>query len=357
MSKSGQPQRWSDADLADVRARRAEGESWKSIADSYGVATNAPRCAVQREENRRKKESPTPVFEDWQEVEDVNWRELLDSATEKQDLWKRIDPRQEHLTISLDTDTPIALAFSADLHTGGGFTNHQAIKKTLELILDTPNMYMSANGDMFEGFIPGEKSAETVEQQAMSLREQFAGNRSLVKEYAERGKLLYVMWGDHDAKWFEKLVGVNIVKMMTDREVPYFNQAATVNLKVGDESYLLFVNHSLPGRSMYNKNHAQGRAFREQVPADVIVSGHTHKPAIQWEYRYERMRELGYNLGGKVTYVQCGTFKTGPDPYSTRFWSRGIIGVPTLVFWPGEHRTHAFDNPEDAAIYLRGLTV
>ena len=345
---------WNEEDLRSIGERHTEGETWGEIAESYGVNADVVRCAWRR--RPKKEQSPTPKFEDWDTPEDVDWRELLDSATAKQDLWKRIDPRQEHLTISLDTDKPIALAFSADLHTGGGFTNHQAIKKTLELILDTPNMYMSANGDMFEGFIPGEKSAETVEQQAMSLREQFAGNRSLVKEFVEREKLLWWMWGDHDAKWFEKLIGVNVVKMMTDREVPYFNQAATVNLKVGDESYLLYVNHSLPGRSMYNKNHAQGRAFREQVPADVIVSGHTHKPAIQWEYRYEKMRELGYNLGGKVTYVQCGTFKTGPDPYSTRFWSRGIIGVPTLVFWPGEHRTHAFDNPEDAAIYLRGYS-
>lgn len=343
---------WSEQELQSISRRREEGESWVDIGETYGLTGNAVNCAWRR---RPKKKSPVPEFEDWQEVEDVDWREILDLASADQDLCKRIDPRQEHLTISLDTDQPVALAFSADLHTGGGFSNHRAIKETLELILDTPNMYMSANGDMIEGFIPGEKSAETVEQMSLNMRQQFAANRSMVAEFVERRKLLYFMWSDHPDRWFEKLVGVNIMKLLTDRVVPYFNQAATVNLKVGDESYLLYVNHALKGHSMYNPTHSQGRAYREQVPADVIVSGHTHKPAIQWEYRYERLRELGYNLGGKVTYVQCGTFKTGPDPYTCRFWSRGIIGVPTLVFWPGEHRTHAFDNPEDAAIYLRGL--
>ena len=345
---------YNDADFSEMDRRRKDGASWEEVGNAFNISGNAARCAVNRW-NKEGSNVVRPQFEDWLEPEDVNWRELLSSATAKQDLWKRIDPRQETLTINLETDRPVAIPFSADLHIGGGWTDHQAVKNTLELILGTPGMYMTANGDIIEGFIPGEKAAETVEQQPMAMREMVAANQAIVTEFVEAKKLLWWMWGDHDAKWFEKMVGINFIKMLTDKQAPYFNAAATIKLKVGKEEYLLFVNHSLPGRSMYNKNHAQGRAYREQVPADVIVSGHTHKPAIQWEYKYERMRELGYNLGGKVTYVQCGTFKTGPDPYSTRFWSKGIVGLPTLIFWPDQHKTHAFDNPGDAATHLKGL--
>ncbi len=345
---------WNEEDLRSIGERHTEGETWGEIAESYGVNADVVRCAWRR--RPKKEQSPTPEFEDWQEPEDVDWREILDNASANQDLSQRINPLQEHLSITIPTSKPIAICKAADFHIGGGFTNHKAVRKTLELILETPGMYMSANGDMIEGFIPGEKSAETVEQMPLGLRQQLAANRNLVQEFVNAKKLLWWMWGDHDAKWFEKLVGVNIVKMMTDRVVPYFNQAATVKLKVGKEEYLLYVNHSLPGNSMLNPNHAQGRAYREQVPADVIVSAHRHKPAMQWYYKYERMRELGYNLGGKVLLVHCGTFKTGPDPYTCRTWSRGIIGVPTVIYWPDQHKTLGLDNPEDAAIYLQGYS-
>jgi len=347
----------SDDQYHAYQKRHDGGEAWEDLADEAGLINgDALRNACLRNKKRHVGETPTPHFEDWVEPEDVDWRDVLSNASANQDLSKRIDPRQEHLTITIDTDRPIAIPFSADLHMGGGFTDHKAVKRTLELILETPGMYFTANGDMIEGFIPGEKSAETVEQMPLGMRQQLAANRSIVQEFVDAKKLLWWMWGDHDAKWFEKLVGVNILKVLTDKVVPYFNQAATVSLKVGGEDYLIYVNHSLPGNSMYNRNHAQGRAYREQIPADVIVSGHTHKPAIQWEYRYEKLREMGYGIGGKTTYVQCGTFKTGPDPYTCRFWSRGIIGVPTLIFWPTEHKILALDNPEDAAVHLQGLS-
>ena len=83
--------------------------------------------------------------------------------------------------------------------------------------------------------------------------------------------------------------------------------------------------------------------------------GHTHKPAFMMDWHYEMLREAGLNIGGKHWLVQNGTYKTGPDVYSIRGWSKGVIGVPTLVFSPDQHDVDCFETPLKAVNYMKGM--
>ena len=333
----------------------AKGRQLRDVQDRVHRTSNPERVArfLSGEHTPGIKEGPT--FPDWTPPEDVDWREWFDSFQTTQDLYKRIDPSQEILTVDLSkSKTPVAVAFAADFHMGGGYTDHRAIRSTIEYILATPGLYVATIGDLIEGFIPGEKSAETVEQMVGSLKGQLGALKSVIAELAKAKKILCMTWGDHDAKWFEKLVGLNIVKSQFHDRVPYFNGRGLIRLLVGKQEYWLQVNHALPGNSYLNPNHAQRKAALTLFPADVTASGHTHKPAFQMMHHFDQLREVGINLGGRSWLVQVGTFKTGPDGYTVRTWTRGIMGVPTGVFYHDRHEVDMLTSPAKATALVRG---
>lgn len=296
-----------------------------------------------------------PKFPDWKVPEKPSWREWNRLFDDVLKLHKRADAICERITIDLSQVDEMALVSASDLHMGGGFTSHSRIKTTIEYILDTPGVYVGISGDTIEGFIPGMKGAGSSDQMAGSIGAQLHAMDDLVDELTAAGKLLWVTWGDHDAKWFEDRVGINVVKRLIDRKVPYFQGRGLVRLLVGKETYFIHVNHGEKYSSMWNATHPQRRMYERFFPADVTISGHLHKPAYHVEWLYNELKEFGFNLGGKTIFVQNGTFKTGPDPYSTRWWSRGIMGVPTLVFYGDTHDKDIMENPEKAVALLRGL--
>lgn len=297
-----------------------------------------------------------PDFEDWDVPEDVDWREFFATWGNINELHKQIDPSQQFLTIGLShVKNPIMVVSASDLHMGGGFTDHREIRKTIDFILETDNCYVGFTGDGIEGFVPGEKSAETVEQMPASLKAQLAAYRGMVRELSEAKKILWATWGDHDGKWFEKLVGINFVKQTIHSTVPYFNGRGLIRLKLGNQEYFLCVNHAERFASQWNKNHPQRRQYEQFFPADVNIAGHRHKPAFQMDWHYEAMREAGLPIGGKHWLIANGTFKTGPDPYSIRGWTKGVMGTPTIVFYPDVHDCDVFETPLKALAYMRGL--
>lgn len=341
-------------DYQQVKEMRDHGHSWDSVATAQGL----PSGEVARKRFFRAKRSTlqheAPTFPDWKVPESPNWRDWLKAFDDMLELHKTADNILTQLNIVLPGDQPIAVASASDLHMGGGFTNHKAVKKTLEFILDTPGVYVGISGDSIEGFIPGMKGAASSDQMAGSIGAQLHAMDSLVNDLTQAGKLLWWTWGDHDAKWFEDAVGLNVVKRLIDRKVPYFAGRGLVRLTVGAVDYLIHVNHGEKYNSQINETYAQRKMYDYVIPADVTISGHTHKPAYHVAHRYSYLRDMGYNVGGKTIFVQNGTFKTGPDPYSTRWWTKGIMGVPTLVFGAKERDLDVFDSPLKAAQYLRG---
>ncbi len=334
--------------LSSTETGRALGRSSKAIKH----ARNRHKAPF----NARAIAPPPVEFPDHLIPEKINWREYLDVWEKQLDLMKRADPTQETLTIDMRRHKqPIAIVAASDLHLGGGFTQHEAIRETIEFILATPNMFIGLTGDSIEGFIPGVKPSETVEQQPSSVKAQLLAAESLVDELTEANKLLWWSWGDHDAKWFEQTIGINVVKRALQAKVPYFVGRGLATLKLNDQEYYLLINHSERFRSQWNLTHPSRRAYEQFFPADVVMVGHTHKPAWQVFWHYEMLRAAGHNLGGKSVLVQTGTFKTGPDPYTIRSWTRGVLGVPTMIFSPNDHDVDIFENPQKAATYLAAI--
>lgn len=360
---------------AEWSARHERGETWADIGADEGLGRDAIRQQVYSyrskiasgevgglsappPETYNPVGTPIPadeLFPDWVQPEDVDWREWFDAWEDQLELLKRIDPAQETLTVDLSRiDRPIAMVSASDLHMGGGYTNHAEIRRTIEYILETPDLYVGICGDTIEGFLPGMKSAETIEQQPSGIKAQLKALKSLTAELTDAGKLWYMTWGDHDARWFEQLIGYNVAKHEIHSRVPYFTGRGIVRLLLGEQTYWITVNHAERFASQWNLNHPQRKQYSTFMPSDLNISGHRHKPAFQMAYDYEVLRELGLGLGGKHWLIANGTWKTGPDSYTIRSWTRGIIGCPTVVFQPGYHDTDVLETPEKAVAFLRG---
>jgi predicted phosphodiesterase len=341
-------------ELDDILARRERGQTWQEIGAVYGKKSDAMRKATVRLlEDDPLAVHPRPKTPDWRRPEMPSWREWFDNADDQNEKHKQIDPRQDALTVDFShVGDGIAVVFVSDLHIGGGFTDHKAMRKMLEFLIETPRLYLAFVGDTIEGFLPGMKPAETVEQQPLGIRAQLAALESLVTELTEHSKLLYFTWGDHDAKWFEQAIGVNVVKLLLHSKVPYFNHRGLVKLKVGPNEYFILTNHGERGHSQWSDTHKLRRAYDKFFPADVIVAGHTHHPEYRTFYHYQQLQELGMPVGGKCHLLQLGTYKTGPDQYTCRYWEHGLVGVPAVVFSAGERDTDMFENPSKAHRFM-----
>ena len=351
----GKCQKWTDEDVRQVvRLKDVEGLKWHEIGDIMGASMHAMRFLYRNRGNEVDMTERPDFVEDYQWPDELDWREWCDLWSAMNDAEKKSDPINEGVTINLSNiDRPIAIAFAGDLHMGGGFTSHDAIKSTIEFILDTPDLYVSLCGDIFEGFLPKFYSAEAREQMPASVKSQIQAYRSLLRELNKAGKLIAVSYGDHDAQWFETSIGFNPAKHAIHDRVPYFPGRAIIKLKLGNQRYFIVQNHRERNTSQWNRVHPSRRQF-DKFPGDVMVTAHTHQPSFQMDYQLQQAREAGLGIGGKVWYVVCGTFKTGPDIYTIRSWQRGIIGVPTVIFQPDTHDTLCLPSPADAIAQIRG---
>lgn len=346
---------WKKADLDEIKRLRQTGHSWVDVGRAFGVAGDTARMALKYHDGRQKTNGP--AFDDYDWPEEINWREWLDRAEEINQLHARLDPINTSLTVDLrNVARPIAIAFAADLHLGGGFTNHRLVRETMEWIMARDDMYLGLCGDGIEGFLPGFRSAEAVEQQALSVKAQMAAYKDLCFELVDRNTLLFATWGDHDAVWLEKALGFNVMKWKLHDRVPYFSGRGLIRLRLGRQTYYLLVNHREPYASQWNKNHPPRRAYERWFPAHTVVTAHTHSPAWQVFHHYEQLKDANVGLGGKVALVVAGTFKSGPDVFSIRGWERGIFGVPTVIYWPDVQDLEVYSSPQRAAQVLDQLT-
>jgi len=349
---------WSDRETRELIKLKTEGSNWSEIGEIFGRSAQACRRRFQRVASEREEILPkTPDFvSDYHWPEDVDWREWVDIWGEQLEKEKKIDPINTKLTVNLQrTKDPINICFAGDLHMGGGFTNHKLIRSTIEFILDTPGMYIALVGDVIEGFLPNFRSAEAREQMPASVKAQINAYGSLVNELLAENKLLWASWGDHDGMWFEKAVGMNVVKHTIHDRVPYFSGRGLVTIYLGGEKYYVITNHREGSRSQWNRVMPSRRQYDKFFPADLMVTGHTHSPSYQMDYQLMEAREAGLDIGGKVWYVVTGTAKTGPDIYTIRGWNKGVFGVPTATLFPDKHDVEMHSSPLYAHAFREGL--
>jgi len=295
------------------------------------------RCRGIRASSQPSSENPVAITLDKKQAEVIDWREWFTNLKQRQDLHQRTSSSQDEATVKIDTDKKIAILFSADWHTGSVAVDYAELESNLETILNNKRVYMVTVGDLIDNFRVF-RSLQPILSQIASPKEQKAILESILTDLFSAGKWIAACYGNHDIERDENLYGESTVKELLSKNLIYFNGKGTLNLIVGEQKYKIRMAHRFQGSSIYNPNHPQNRELKWYAPdADVIVSAHFHQPACQNFYEFNQPKCL----------IQTGTFQTD-DGFAKRHWSRGIVGVPTVVFRPDKH--YCFSYPSLAEL-------
>lgn len=341
-----------------------QGVAWHEIGEQVGLSPDAARgrwrrWRAQREGERADVEleqgpvGPT-YLEAWEaeagrRADRPDWRALVEHARRGAEIQLAYRPNPRRATRRIVTDRPIALVLPADFHLGSPHTDYEAFISTTDLILGDERFYVSVVGPDLETAFAWFRSAEAVLNQTLPPYLQIELYRQWLDEMLSR--CLSVCGDNHTDERLEKVLGD--IGLMWRDDLPYFRAWGILTVEVGPKGgpfaeYEIVQAHRYRGSSIYHDLQPALRMMRDIYPlADVYVTGHTHKPFYMAGVFYPEARPT------KPTqhFIVTGTFKTGPEMYSLRnFGNTGVLGVPTLGLWPGEHRIQYFESPEAALI-------
>ena len=331
---------YSNEERKTIISLRKNNLSWGEIAKRCNETYHNNQPVRNRHTVRNKYAkmggTPLPIFVDKKRAERIDWREWFDNLEARQAFHQRTSSSQDEATIRIDTDKKIYLAFSGDWHMGSLSISYDELRYNLQTILDTDRVYIVTVGDLVDNF-RSFRSLQPILSQIVTPRDQGTILQAILDEFLRKKKWLAACWGNHDIERDEKIYGESPIKNLLSKNLVYFNGKGTLNLIVGEQKYVIRISHYFKGYSIYNPNHSMNRELKWYAPfADVIVGAHKHQPAIQTFYSYGKRKVL----------IQVGSFQTD-DGFSKRFWTKGIIGVPTVVFRPDRHEVFAYPSLDE----------
>lgn len=296
------------------------------------------------------------IFLDKKNSEDVNWREFVDLAETTRDLEERTSDVQRHASMTIDTDRPICVMFTADWHLGDRHTDHATWSKDIQFVLDTPNLYMMDLGDdrqnMRSFFV-----LSGVLSQVLSPKQQALMLRSVVEELTVNDKLLAKVGGNHDEEFDERIFGQALQSyLLQNMKAPRFRNRGLVKLRVGEQKYHILIFHKSRFKSFLRRTHGAMREHQLSAPADIVAGGHDHEPGMEHLYTYTLAEEAGMGIGGETLFIKTGTYQD--SDFGWRYFHNG--GFPqnyTVVLFPNKKKMVAFTSPEDAVNYANSVSI
>lgn len=296
--------RWEKA----VRLWRADAGSFTRV---YPLFPELPKPSVRRKLCRyQTRRLPQPAIEQEATVgldEEAIWqRALRRSAVARQNAARR---RQ----VSFPSG-PAALVFLADLHLGSDGVDYAVIDRDIDLILETPGMYVCLVGDLLDNFIVGRLKDIRLNGAPFLISEEWVLVKCVLTRLAPR--IIASVAGNHDL-WTFGLSGIDYLKEVHDALTPhilYDQLDLRFTLKVGASEKVVRLRHHWHSRSQYNDTHGIEKAakFDKGRGFDVGVGAHTHVSSLVREF----------NNGGRTGIaVQLGSYKVR-DAYASR------LGLP-----------------------------
>ena len=203
---------------------------------------------------------------------------------------------------------PVGIVNFADIHAGGPGVDYDQLEKDLDLVAETPGLYVGVAGDVVDNYIIGKLKDLNMFEDHTVEEEWVIANRVLSKIGP---KLLWTVGGNHD-KWSYTLSGIDYFKNTVRAIRPgalYDRDEINVDIQVGDVSRRWRIPHKWRGTSQYSPTHAMEKAakFDKGKHFDVGIGGHTHEAGVA---RF-------FNNGGSTGLaVLCGAYKRFDD-YAT----------------------------------------
>ena len=359
--------RWTDEECKVLSESLAtKPVKWKIIQKRIYDTSGYDRT-VDAIKSKGLKLNITPELNDLPAVEwpdkkqsQIDWRKNLEAADKAVKRHHAASSSQDTATVKINSDTPIAVCYSSDWHLGSICSDHLALSKHLDYIIDTDDLYLVSNGDENDNMqIFRNVSARA---QSLPIGEQAKTFAAIYHELCDNNKLLCAGYGNHSEEFEERNVGFSYSAMVKGSRIPYFRGIGKLYLQVGKgknmQEYTHIMSHDGKGNSAVNPLYgAQRQAMLYDPTADVSIASHTHNPAFSYSFGHgaedAKRHQVVFPLQPRID-IRTGTFKTG-DPFSQRYFGQGKIGIPTIVFSPKTREMVPFSTPEHAMAYIKGL--
>ncbi len=323
----------------DVRNRYEGGEPLESLATDLGMTPLAVKDALHNHSIKRKE----PVVKtDYKLNADASWEEHIATIKAMNKLVAIHQEAPTEVTITYETNLPIALVESADWHLGQFGVDYDSFQKDINSICDEPGVYIDIGGDAWQNIIQASKIGSSHNQTPIPVQ---LGLTALT--FKKLGiKINTVRTGNH-SHWSTSLTGEDWLGEKARRyHLVYTKHGARVNLVVGKQTYSYMARHIGRYNSSFNLTHSNKQEQRLNYPwARFTVLEHQHLAAIE-EYRYDNKECVAIRTGTYATY----------DDYAQQWGFYGqSVSNPTLVLFPNKDRIVGFKDMYDAIDFLRAV--
>lgn len=313
----------------------------KEIADRLGKKQELVEQALQG----MKESKDLIVYEDRKSrptAEDL--KEYYNALKNLNNTLDELDTRQTKMSITIDDNKPIAIAYSGDWHEGARGVDYELFDQDRDILRSTEGLYVVGMGDYKENQSPY-IHADGVNQQTASPGLQ---DLLVINHVSElKNKWIAMVCGCHDY-WDKKIGDKDFITTLTSEDVGdcvNLWHGGGINLKLGDQTYKMWVRHKYLGESSLNTTNTHRRLIDAFGPADVVAVAHKHYPDMQ-------MRE---RMGQKTVYLRSGTYKS-LDEFGQRIGGyTGQPGVPVVVLYPDQKKVVPFIDLKDGVTHLKAV--
>ena len=235
---------------------------------------------------------------------------------------------------------PFGILLMSDIHYGSIGVDYDLLDRHLELVENTPNMFLATNGDHIDNFNAVKHATGMMENPIPPFLQGRAFFQRLL-ELDKKGKIASIAQGNHDD--FGQLGGQDFYDtFVREFSAPIFSQGGILTIDTPGYKYKLVHNHTYWGRSKINITNAPKRLleYEGNGEGDIGWVGHTHQSS------YEH-----FNKGGKdLLAVVSGAYKQN-DPWAAKNGISGHSGEPgiVLVLWPDKRKMECIKDIEVAA--------
>lgn len=152
------------------------------------------------------------------------------------------------------------------------------------------------------------------ESQTTPPKAQFKEFKKLMKPFAEKGKIITLLKGNHEDRYFTKLDGLE--DYCEKYDIPYFGRHGIVKR----EHRHLYIHHPQSSATTTAGRSTVFRRMRDVQEADIYLTGHFHSLFQEKSHRYNRKRELldihfactGSYLEYKNSYAEQKLYSPNP---------------------------------------------
>ena len=124
------------------------------------------------------------------------------------------------------------------------------------------------------------------ESQTMSPKKQFKEFKKLFKPFAEEGKILAMVKGNHEDRYFTKLDGLE--DWCELYEIPYNGRHILIDV----DGVVIYAHHPKTSATTAAGRDRVFKKMRDVQEADIYLSGHFHSLYQDKSYKHNKKREL-----------------------------------------------------------------